>query len=106
MSGRFKYLEDGNGLPASELPRPLDEDIRYPVLARYDFSGTGPRAGVDMDVRMYKLAAELKTRGELLAPRIVRIGWILLRLAVVVFILFVLLRGQEFSCFGRIISFE
>jgi hypothetical protein len=107
VKSRLEFLEDGSGKPLKiEEPEPLDEEINYPLLARYDFVGTGPRVGIRRDEYLYDHACKLKTFGERIKPTVVRIGWIFLRVAVGLIILYFVLRGHTFSCAGTEVSFQ
>jgi len=104
MGKRLKYLEDSGGAIKIGEPKPLEENIRYPILGRYDFVGNGPRPGEKNDLHMYEQARLLQTRGEQLQPTVKRIAWILIRLAVGLLILYFVLRGETFNCgFGNIV---
>lgn len=103
---RLEFLEDGNNpVVADEFMAPPDVVVSYPVLGKYDFTGTGPRPGVKRDVELYNHASTLKTRGEDLSPILIRIGWILVRLAIGFAILYFFLQGNTFNCMGGDVSF-
>ncbi len=101
MGNRIEYIEDGEHKPIKiEEPKPLDESVHYPVLARYDFAGRGPRPGVKKDEWLYQQARFLRTRGERLKPIIIRMGWIFLQLAVGLAFIYFILHGNTFNCEG------
>jgi len=105
-SKRLEFLESDPSLPPQtkvEDLEPLDPTVHFPLLARYDFAGKGPRPGCDADARMYGMASGLQTRGEKIVPILTRMGWALVRLVIGLFILYVILRGNEFNCgFARL----
>ncbi len=101
MGNRLKYIEDGGAKPLKiEEPEPLEEKVNYPVLARYDFAGNGPRPGVLRDEWMYTQAGLLLTKGERLSPPLKRIGWLLIRLAIGLALVYLFLHGSSFDCMG------
>ena len=103
---RLEYLESGRTPPPPakkeklEEDSPLDESFRYPLLARYDFAGAGPRPGYARDERMYRLAANLRTRGERLVPILTQIGWTIVRIVVSLVLIYIFLYGRTFNCAG------
>ena len=103
MSDRLSYLESGF---KPEKPKKSETDseqsaaIRYPTLARYDFAGNGPRAGIELDHHLFKQASRLETRGERAKPYIIKVGWILIRLAVGLLFVYFVLYGHSFDCMG------
>jgi len=104
---RLDFLEDGSKKPLRiEEPDPLDEKINYPQLARYDFVGTGPRVGIRKDEYLYDHACKLQTFGERIKPTVVRIGWLFIRIAIGLIIIYFVLRGHTFDCVGNQITFE
>ncbi|HEX9745654.1 MAG TPA: hypothetical protein VGB30_09525 [bacterium] len=106
MADRYTYLESEfkkvppvkSGQDLDPVEYPLDSNIRYPMLARYDFAGRGPRNGVRYDAHLFQNATNLKTRGENVAPHVKRIGWILIRLAIGFGFMYLVLHGREFDC--------
>jgi len=102
MKSRLDFLEDGIRKPLRiEEPEPLEEKVNYPVLARYDFAGNGPRQGIRRDVWLYRQAAVHQTFGERISPTVMRICWIVIRLAFALAILFFMFGGRTFSCQER-----
>jgi hypothetical protein len=84
----------------------LKEGFSYPLLAKYDFLGNGPRRGSSSDAVAYKQASLLMTRGERLSPILLRIAMALLRLAIGLIIVYFILRGNTFNCLGGGCSFR
>ena len=83
---RLEFLESGQTpLPPEGREKEVhDETYDYPLLARYDFLGNGPRVGSDGDLRMYRQASQLRTRGERFIPVIRSICTLLLVIIIVV----------------------
>jgi hypothetical protein len=98
MPDRLKFIEDGGAPKKSKVPEPKVEEIRWPILARYDLAGNGPRPGEKHDVRLFDEARMLQTIGEKLSPSVIRIGWIFIRLAIALAFLYFVLRGNTFNC--------
>jgi hypothetical protein len=111
MTKRFEFLEGGAATPkkkASDIKpeKSGDEAICYPLLARYDFAGSGPRPGSDIDQHLFNQARGLVTRGEKLAPILLKLGMILLRIIAGLILFLVILRGHSFHCMGGGVSFR
>ncbi len=105
MADRLDFLETHGVKRPPEESKPEEEAFCYPVLARYDFAGKGPRPGISTDKRLYQQAALLTTRGERLGKILIRITWILVRIAIGFAILFFFFYGRTFNCGGAEISF-
>ncbi len=104
MKSRLEYLEQHGQPIRIEEPEPLDETVNFPLMARYDFAGRGPRDGVEHDVWLFKRAAGLMTAGEKISPRIIRLGWVFIRMAIGLGFLYFVLFGSTLSCeYGEIL---
>jgi hypothetical protein len=107
---RLDYLESGKPLPKPQARieefEPLDPTAHYPLLARYDFAGRGPRPGIKADQHMFEMAMSLQTRGERLASILLRMAWALVRLGIGLIILYFILWGNNFNCAGSRIYFR
>jgi hypothetical protein len=105
---RLDFLEGDEGGLANREKEPSQDDakaISYPVMARYDFNGKGPRPGISLDNRLFQQAGLLKTAGEILSPTLIKMGWVFVRLAIGFAIIYLILRGNTFNCMGSEIHF-
>ncbi len=101
MTNRLEFIEDDNLRHQPDLDETdVDEVINYPILARYDFLGKGPRPGNSKDSALFTQAAELETKGEKLKPIVIRVAWILIRLAFGLAFLYFFVYGNTFNCGG------
>jgi hypothetical protein len=109
MPKRLDYIETGQKEVKAlkiEPTESLKEGFSYPLLAKYDFLGSGPRRGNNSDAVAYKQASLLRTRGERLSPILLRIAMALLRLALGLIIVYFILRGNTFNCMGGRINYH
>ena len=102
MTNRLDYIEDGNVKPGKsrEAAASGDGSVAYPTMADYDFGSSGPRQGIQKDVWMYSEAAKIETRGERIKPRLIRIMWLLIRIAIGLGLVYFFLHGETFNCDG------
>jgi hypothetical protein len=105
MPRRLEYIENSRERPLPKTGKHSaelqdEEKYGYGTLAIYDFSGEGPRPALDENGRELQSPLAVQTRGERLAPILIRMGWVLLRSLLIFLFFYLFLRGQNFMCMG------